>query len=93
VTTANSNLGVSVSNLPPVLSLVGTDSLIVLSNTTGTPSVRIIQFGTLCANLVLTSYTPVNSNAPGLPGMVSYDGFYFYVCTPTGWLRTSLSSF
>ena len=37
---------------------------------------------------------PSSSNYPGTPGMVAYDGNYFYICiSQNKWLRTPLNSF
>ena len=39
------------------------------------------------------SQAPLNSQAPGVPGQVTYDGSYFYVYIGGAWKRASLSSF
>ena len=89
----NTNLGISVSQLPTVANIAVTDSLVVLSNTTGNASVRTIQFGMIGANIVFAQTTPTNSSSPGLQGTIAYDNNWFYICTNIGWRRIAHAAF
>ena len=89
----NTNLGITVSQLPTVANMAATDSFVILSNTTGNLSVRTIMLGNTGVAPALIQMTPTHSNTPGTQGTIAYDSSYFYVCTATGWLRTALASF
>lgn len=85
------------SELVQSANIAATDRIVILYNANNAntiPSTRSIPFATFCANLVILNSTPGNSSSNGLPGNISYDNNYFYICTSNNkWGRIALSTF
>ena len=84
-----------VSSLPSAANVAVTDKILVVRNpNTSSVSLRLVNFSTLAANLVIQNTVPASSSANGLAGTLARDSNYLYICTSNNyWKRIELQSF
>lgn len=88
------NGSIKTSELTTASNVASTDRIMVLRDPSGTPSLRTVAFGTVCANIVVSNSAPANSSANGLAGEIKFDNTYFYICTSNNsWKRITLETF
>ena len=84
-----------ISELPAAANVAATDKILVVrSPGTSNVSIRLVNFSTLSANLIISNTVPASSSANGLARTISMDSNYLYVCVSNNsWKRVQLQSF
>lgn len=83
-----------VANLAVATSIVSTDRIVILTNTTTTANVKTVNTSVFVANLVLSNSVPANSTSNGTVGTIRWDSDYVYICVSNNvWKRATLSTY
>lgn len=90
--------GSPLSQHPVISSMASTDRITILYNTnqfdskSSVGTIQLKDFGNTSI-FYNNRYTPANSSSSGIPGRITYDSQYLYVCVANNdWLRSALSS-
>jgi hypothetical protein len=82
-----------ISELATAANVAASDRILILRDPLGTPSVRTVNANIFAANLVISNSAPANSTSNGIPGTISYDSSYVYVCVSNNvWKRATLNT-
>lgn len=84
------------TSLPQFTALGPQDRVFVIASMNTVPNTGTVNVATLFTNAVISvaSAPPANSTANGVPGQLTYDSNYIYVCLAnSSWKRATLSSF
>lgn len=88
-----------VSNSKPINEAVGaanvapTDTVLVIRDPNGNPSLRQVPFSAVSANVVVSNAVPASSSSNGSSGTIRFDSNYVYICVANNtWKRAALTT-
>ena len=81
-----------ISELAAANSIVSSDYLVVVANTSGTATTKRVTANNV-RSFIVSASVPANASSTGVAGQIAYDSNSVYVCVATNtWKKVALST-